>query len=242
MTGNEWYTYLGRRDCRARFALLLSRLNPPGSALSTGSPEPARAPHLAELASAVNILLICVGPRLLVFYDGARLYTGFSGITKLLIHIFWLLIWVVVSFLCRVYSSTDSGLFCQSVLGQEAKPSRSESDHVSRRFSVSQLAPLSRTRSSSARLSRPTRPRKTACRRLPGTPMSAAWREFTRRTCRARDFSHTSRPTVCVCETELAPSAFAVFVLGENIAYNQGYDDPGAFAVERWMLSFEASR
>ncbi|HEY6119971.1 MAG TPA: CAP domain-containing protein, partial [Pyrinomonadaceae bacterium] len=26
-------------------------------------------------------------------------------------------------------------------------------------------------------------------------------------------------------------------VVGENIAYNQGYDDPGAFAVERWMIS-----
>ena len=26
-------------------------------------------------------------------------------------------------------------------------------------------------------------------------------------------------------------------VLGENIAYNQGYEDPGALAVERWMLS-----
>ena len=25
--------------------------------------------------------------------------------------------------------------------------------------------------------------------------------------------------------------------LGENIAYNQGYDDPVAFAVERWMIS-----
>ena len=25
--------------------------------------------------------------------------------------------------------------------------------------------------------------------------------------------------------------------LGENIAYNLGYDDPGAFAVERWMIS-----
>ena len=25
--------------------------------------------------------------------------------------------------------------------------------------------------------------------------------------------------------------------LGENIAYNQGYEDPGALAVERWMLS-----
>ena len=26
-------------------------------------------------------------------------------------------------------------------------------------------------------------------------------------------------------------------VLGENIAYNQGYQDPGGFAVERWMAS-----
>ena len=26
-------------------------------------------------------------------------------------------------------------------------------------------------------------------------------------------------------------------VIGENIAYNFGYEDPGAFAVERWMLS-----
>jgi uncharacterized protein YkwD len=25
--------------------------------------------------------------------------------------------------------------------------------------------------------------------------------------------------------------------LGENIAYNQGFDDPAAFAVERWMGS-----
>jgi len=26
-------------------------------------------------------------------------------------------------------------------------------------------------------------------------------------------------------------------VLAENIAYNQGFEDPGAFAVERWMIS-----
>ena len=26
-------------------------------------------------------------------------------------------------------------------------------------------------------------------------------------------------------------------VIGENIAYNKGYEDPGGFAVERWMLS-----
>jgi uncharacterized protein YkwD len=26
-------------------------------------------------------------------------------------------------------------------------------------------------------------------------------------------------------------------VIAENIAYNQGYDDPGAFAVERWTIS-----
>jgi uncharacterized protein YkwD len=28
-------------------------------------------------------------------------------------------------------------------------------------------------------------------------------------------------------------------VLGENIAYNQGFDDPSAFAVERWMGSYK---
>jgi uncharacterized protein YkwD len=26
-------------------------------------------------------------------------------------------------------------------------------------------------------------------------------------------------------------------VIGENIAYNKGYDDPGGFAVEKWMIS-----
>jgi uncharacterized protein YkwD len=26
-------------------------------------------------------------------------------------------------------------------------------------------------------------------------------------------------------------------VIAENIAYNQGFKDPGAFAVERWMIS-----
>jgi len=26
-------------------------------------------------------------------------------------------------------------------------------------------------------------------------------------------------------------------VIAENIAYNKGYEDPGAFAVERWMIS-----
>jgi uncharacterized protein YkwD len=26
-------------------------------------------------------------------------------------------------------------------------------------------------------------------------------------------------------------------VIGENIAYNKGYDDPGSFAVERWLTS-----
>jgi uncharacterized protein YkwD len=25
--------------------------------------------------------------------------------------------------------------------------------------------------------------------------------------------------------------------IGENIAYNKGYDDPGGFAVERWLIS-----
>ena len=38
--------------------------------------------------------------------------------------------------------------------------------------------------------------------------------------------------------TDRARAAGITFtVIGENIAYNQGYEDPGGFAVQRWMVS-----
>lgn len=50
-------------------------------------------------------------------------------------------------------------------------------------------------------------------------------------------FSHTTPSGHRLRDRARAAGISQFTVLAENIAYNQGYDDPGAFAVERWMLS-----
>ena len=50
-------------------------------------------------------------------------------------------------------------------------------------------------------------------------------------------FSHTTPAGQRLRDRARASGIAQFSLLGENIAYNQGYDDPGAFAVERWMLS-----
>ena len=50
-------------------------------------------------------------------------------------------------------------------------------------------------------------------------------------------FSHTTPSGHRLRDRARAAGISQFSVLGENIAYNQGYEDPGAFAVERWMLS-----
>jgi uncharacterized protein YkwD len=50
-------------------------------------------------------------------------------------------------------------------------------------------------------------------------------------------FSHVTPDRLRLRDRARAAGIFQFSVLGENIAYNQGYDDPGAVAVERWMLS-----
>ena len=50
-------------------------------------------------------------------------------------------------------------------------------------------------------------------------------------------FSHVSPNGQRLRDRAKAVGILHYQVLGENIAYNLGYDDPGAFAVERWMLS-----
>ena len=50
-------------------------------------------------------------------------------------------------------------------------------------------------------------------------------------------FSHEMPDGARLKDRALAVGIPHFRVLGENIAYNQGYDDPGAFAVERWMIS-----
>lgn len=50
-------------------------------------------------------------------------------------------------------------------------------------------------------------------------------------------FSHESPDGLQLKERARANGILHFRVIGENIAYNKGYDDPGAFAVERWMIS-----
>jgi len=50
-------------------------------------------------------------------------------------------------------------------------------------------------------------------------------------------FSHVTPNGRRLRDRARAAGILRYSVLAENIAYNQGYDDPGAFAVERWMSS-----
>ena len=50
-------------------------------------------------------------------------------------------------------------------------------------------------------------------------------------------FSHETPDGLQLKERARANGILHFRVIGENIAYNKGYDDPGAFAVERWMIS-----
>ena len=50
-------------------------------------------------------------------------------------------------------------------------------------------------------------------------------------------FSHVTPEGLHLRERARVAGILQYAVLGENIAYNQGYDDPGAFAVEGWMAS-----
>jgi uncharacterized protein YkwD len=50
-------------------------------------------------------------------------------------------------------------------------------------------------------------------------------------------FAHETPEGLQLKERARASGILHFRVIGENIAYNKGYDDPGGFAVERWMTS-----
>jgi uncharacterized protein YkwD len=54
---------------------------------------------------------------------------------------------------------------------------------------------------------------------------------------RRQYFSHVTPEGLRLRDRAREVGILRYVVLGENIAYNQGYEDPGAFAVERWMAS-----
>jgi uncharacterized protein YkwD len=50
-------------------------------------------------------------------------------------------------------------------------------------------------------------------------------------------FSHQTPEGMRLRDRARAAGILHFKLLGENIAYNQGYVDPGAYAVGRWMIS-----
>jgi uncharacterized protein YkwD len=50
-------------------------------------------------------------------------------------------------------------------------------------------------------------------------------------------FAHVTPAGLRLRDRARAAGILQYDVLGENIAYNQGYEDPGAFAVQKWMES-----
>jgi uncharacterized protein YkwD len=62
-------------------------------------------------------------------------------------------------------------------------------------------------------------------------------REHSENMSREGYFSHTTPDGKRLRDRARVVGITQFRVVAENIAYNQGYEDPGAFAVERWMLS-----
>ena len=62
-------------------------------------------------------------------------------------------------------------------------------------------------------------------------------REHSEKMARRGFFSHHTPEGFGLKERARAAGVQRYKILGENIAYNQGFEDPGAFAVERWLTS-----
>lgn len=136
---------------------------------------------------------------------------------------------------------------CHSVLGQETKP-----QPVARlitRFTPA-TTPASINSSSSPTLAEASDIERRAFEQtnvvrsqngLPALEWDAAVcrmaRAHSENMSRLNFFSHTTPDGQRLRDRARSAGILTFTVLGENIAYNQGYEDPGAFAVERWMAS-----
>lgn len=64
-------------------------------------------------------------------------------------------------------------------------------------------------------------------------------RSHSEKMARSDVFDHTEVGGVTMVDRARAQGIRGWSALGENIAYNQGYDDPAAFVAERWMVSYK---
>ena len=134
------------------------------------------------------------------------------------------------------------GIFCQSAFGQEAK-----SQPVARL--ITSITPVTKV----SRISAPVEPNDIERRAFEQTNIIRVknglppfvWDNDVCRMARTHSesmsrqgfFAHVTPDGLKLRDRARVAGILQYVVVGENIAYNQGYDDPGAFAVERWMLS-----
>lgn len=67
--------------------------------------------------------------------------------------------------------------------------------------------------------------------------MAKVAREHSQNMAKFKFFSHVGQDGLMVSDRADALGYTRWKAIGENIAYNRGYDNPAAFAAERWMLS-----
>ena len=133
-------------------------------------------------------------------------------------------------------------IFCQSAFGQEAK-----SQPVARL--VTTITPVTKTTPTGPRVEPNDIERRafeqTNLVRVKNGLSPLVWDSDICRMARIHSeamsrkgfFSHITPEGMKLPDRTRGAGILRFSVIGENIAYSQGYDDPGAFAVERWMLS-----
>ncbi len=136
------------------------------------------------------------------------------------------------------------GLFCQSVSAQDAKP-----QPVARLITVIVPASTSLPTTSSLTLEPNTIEKRafeqTNLVRVQNGLPPFVWdadvcrmaRTHSESMAREGYFAHVTPAGLRLRDRARVAGILQYAVLGENIAYNQGYDDPGALAVEKWMDS-----
>ena len=136
--------------------------------------------------------------------------------------------------------------FCPSVLGQQAK-----SQPVARlvgRYNVTRpvatTATTSPTLAEASEIERRAFEQTNQVRVQNGLPpfewdadVCRMARTHSENMSRLQFFAHVTPSGLRIRDRARAAGILTYKVMGENIAYNQGYEDPGAFAVERWMAS-----
>jgi len=158
-----------------------------------------------------------------------------------------------------------SPALCQSVLAQNLQPrpvARLISDPVGdtaytrpRRVKLEEGSPVTRVTTAAAAAASPSLDDANAIERrafeqtnqarLENGLTELAWDSELCRMARAHSermalqgfFSHETPEGLQLKERAHSSGILHFRVIGENIAYNKGYDDPGGFAVERWMIS-----